>query len=82
LASKITRARDAIAFATWLPERFLAEMGPTANVEAMKQYLILIEQLVRDGKSEREIEEIVGTVVEEDVQALDEQPDEGLRPAA
>ncbi len=48
----------------------------------MKQYLILIEQLVRDGKSEREIEKIVGTVVEEDVQAIDEQLDEELRPAA
>jgi hypothetical protein len=48
----------------------------------MKQYLILIEQLVRDGKSEREIVEIVGTIVEEDVQALDEQLDEELRPAA
>ena len=51
-------------------------------LRGMKQYLILIEQLVRDGKSEREIEEIVGTVVEEDVQALDEQLDEELRPAA
>jgi hypothetical protein len=82
LASKITRARDAIAFATWLPERFLAEMGPTANVEAMKQYLILIEQLVREGKSEREIEAVVKQLVDEDVQALDEKLDDELRPAA
>jgi hypothetical protein len=82
LASKITRARDAIAFATWLPERFLAEMGPTANVEAMKQYLILIEQLVREGKSEREIEAVVKQLVDEDVQALDDKLDDELRPAA
>jgi len=82
LASKITRARDAIAFATWLPERFLAEMGPTANVEAMKQYLILIEQLVREGKSEREIETVVKQLVDEDVQALDDKLDDELRPAA
>ena len=82
MASKITRARDAIAFATWLPERFLAEMGPTANVEAMKQYLILIEQLVREGKSEREIEAVVKQLVDEDVQALDEKLDDELRPAA
>jgi HPt (histidine-containing phosphotransfer) domain-containing protein len=82
LASKITRARDAIAFATWLPERFLAEMGPTANVEAMKQYLIRIEQLVREGKSEREIEAVVKQLVDEDVQALDEKLDDELRPAA
>jgi len=48
----------------------------------MNQYLILIEQLVRDGKSEREIEKIVGSLVEEDAQALDERLDEELRPAA
>ena len=48
----------------------------------MKQYLILIENLVREGKSEREIEKIVGSLVEEDVQALDEGLDEELRPAA
>jgi hypothetical protein len=47
----------------------------------MKQYLILIEQLVREGKSEREIEQIVAGLVEEDVQALDELDDQ-LRPAA
>jgi hypothetical protein len=82
LASKITRARDAIAFATWLPERFLAEMGPAATVEAMKQYLILIEQLVREGKSEREIEAVVKQLVDEDVQALDDKLDDELRPAA
>jgi hypothetical protein len=48
----------------------------------MKQYLILIENLVREGKSEREIEQIVGNLVEEDVQALDDQLDGELRPAA
>jgi len=31
-----------------------------------KQYLILIEQLVREGRSEREIEQIVDRVVSED----------------
>jgi hypothetical protein len=31
-----------------------------------KQYLILIEQLVRDGRSEREIERAVRDVVSED----------------
>jgi len=82
LASKITRARDAIAFATWLPERFLAETRPAATVEAMKQYLILIEQLVREGKSEREIEAVVKQLVDEDVQALDDKLDDELRPAA
>jgi hypothetical protein len=31
-----------------------------------KQYLILIEQLVREGRSEREIDSIVREVVSED----------------
>jgi hypothetical protein len=31
-----------------------------------KQYLILIEQLVREGRSEREIDRIVREVVSED----------------
>ena len=48
----------------------------------MKQYLILIENLVRDGKSEREIERIVKNLVDEDVQAFDEQLDDELKPAA
>ena len=48
----------------------------------MKQYLILIENLVREGKSEREIEKIVSRLVDEDVQALDDQLDDELRPAA
>ena len=45
------------------------------------QYLILIEQLVREGRSEREIENIVEGVVEEDVEVLDDDLDD-LRPAA
>jgi uncharacterized membrane-anchored protein len=45
------------------------------------QYLMLIEQLVREGRSEREIDSIVEEVVEEDVDALDDGLD-GLRPAA
>jgi hypothetical protein len=36
----------------------------------MRQYLMLIEQLVREGKSEREIEEIVEQTVADDVEAL------------
>lgn len=47
----------------------------------MKQYLILIEQLVRDGKSESEIERVVKNLVDEDAQALDDELDE-LKPAA
>lgn len=34
-----------------------------------KQYLILIEQLVREGKSEREIDSTVRRLVSEDEQA-------------
>ena len=34
-----------------------------------KQYLILIEQLVREGRSEREIEQIVDETVSEDERA-------------
>jgi hypothetical protein len=34
-----------------------------------KQYLILIEELVREGRSEREIDEIVREVVAEDERA-------------
>jgi hypothetical protein len=36
-----------------------------------KQYLILIEQLVREGRSEREIERIVDRAVSEDERADD-----------
>jgi hypothetical protein len=48
----------------------------------MKQYLILIENLVREGKSEDEIEKIVSRLVDEDVQAFDDKLDDELRPAA
>ena len=34
-----------------------------------KQYLILIEQLVREGKSEREIERVIRRLVDEDQRA-------------
>ena len=36
-----------------------------------KQYLILIEDLVREGRSEREIDEIVREVVAEDADRPD-----------
>ena len=42
----------------------------------MNEYLALIEQLVRDGKTEREIDRIVKQVVREDVEALEGQLDE------
>jgi hypothetical protein len=45
------------------------------------QYLILIEQLVRDGRSEQEIGTIVERAVEEDVDVLGDEQDD-LRPAA
>jgi hypothetical protein len=48
----------------------------------MKQYLIVIEELVREGKSEAEIEAAVKRLVDEDAQALDDALDEDLRPAA
>jgi len=48
----------------------------------MKQYLILIEQLVREGKSEAEIERAVNDLVDEDVQAFDTQLDDELDRAA
>ena len=48
----------------------------------MKQYLTVIEQLVREGKSEREIEAAVARLVDEDVEALDAALDAELRPAA
>ena len=48
----------------------------------MKQYLILIEQLVREGKSEAEIEAAVKRLVDEDARATDETPDDELPRAA
>ena len=47
----------------------------------MKHYLILIEQLVRDGKSESEIERVVKQLVDEDAEAFVDEFDE-LKPAA
>jgi len=49
-----------------------------------KQYLILIEGLVREGRSEREIEEIVREVVAEDerVDGSGEDVDRADLPAA
>jgi hypothetical protein len=50
-----------------------------------KQYLILIEQLVREGRSEREIERAVQEVVSEDERAdelASDDQSEHLRPAA
>jgi hypothetical protein len=67
---------------TWLPEGFLFDSTLAATFVVMKQYLILIENLVREGKSEDEIEKIVSRLVDEDVEASDEQLDDGLRPAA
>jgi hypothetical protein len=70
-----------MSFATWLPEECLFDMEAAATFEAMKQYLILIENLVREGKSEREIEAAVKQLVEEDEQ-FDDRLDDELRPAA
>ena len=67
---------------TWLPEGFLFDPTPAATFEAMKQYLTVIEQLVREGKTEAQIEAAVARLVDEDVEALDAALDEELRPAA
>jgi len=37
------------------------------------QYLMLIEQLVREGRPEDEIEAIVGRTVDEDIDALEDE---------
>ena len=49
-----------------------------------KQYLILIEDLVREGRSEREIDEIVREVVAEDerVDGVDDTAPSDLSAAA
>jgi hypothetical protein len=47
-----------------------------------QQYLSLIEQLVREGRSEREIERVVGEVVEDDAAALEAELDDELPAAA
>ena len=41
-----------------------------------QQYLILVENLVRDGRSEEEIERIVADAAEEDAEALADGPDD------
>ena len=46
-----------------------------------KQYLILIEQLVREGRSEREIDHIVREVVSEDEQTERTDAPEDTEPA-
>jgi hypothetical protein len=46
-----------------------------------KQYLILIEQLVREGRSEREIDRIVREVVFEDERTERVQASEDAEPA-
>ena len=48
----------------------------TSTLLGVNEYLTLIEQLVRDGKTEREIDRIVKQVVREDVEALEDQLDE------
>ncbi len=50
--------------------------GRAATFFEVNEYLTLIEQLVREGKSEREIERIVKQVVREDVEALEDDVDE------
>jgi hypothetical protein len=40
------------------------------------QYLILIDQLVREGRSEAEIEAIVGDAVDEDADVLEDELDD------
>ena len=61
---------------TWLPEQCPADTRATSTFFAVNEYLTLIEQLVRDGKTEREIDRIVKQVVREDVEALEDQLDE------
>ncbi len=41
-----------------------------------KGYLILIEQLVREGRSERQIERIVKQLVKEDASVLEDELDD------
>ena len=61
---------------TWLPEQCPADTLATSTFSVVNEYLTLIEQLVRDGKTEREIDRIVTQVVREDVEALEDQLDE------
>jgi len=70
------------ALTTWLPDRFLVDPEPAATFEVMKQYMIVIERLVREGKSEAEIEAVVQRLVDEDARALEQRLDDELPQAA
>ena len=59
---------------TWSPERYPPDTGVTATFFVVNTYLTLIEQLVREGRPEREIERIVKQVVREDEQADEHEP--------
>ena len=61
---------------TWLPQRCPADTGVTATFIDVKEYLTLIEQLVREDKTEREIERIVKQAVREDDETLEDRRDE------
>ena len=61
---------------TWSPERYPPDTGVAATFFVVNTYLTLIEQLVRDGRSEREIEQIVKQTVREDAEALEPELDE------
>ena len=61
---------------TWSPQRYPPNTELTATFFVVNTYLTLIEQLVRDGRSEREIEQIVKQTVREDVEALESELDE------
>ena len=61
---------------TWSPERYPPDTEVAATFFVVNTYLTLIEQLVRDGRSEREIEQIVKQTVREDVEALESELDE------
>jgi hypothetical protein len=70
------------ALTTWLPDRFLFDPEPAATFEVMMQYMILIERLVREGKSEAEIDAAVRRLVDEDARALEQRLDEDELPQA
>jgi len=61
---------------TWLPQRCPADTGATATFIDVKEYLTLIEQLVREDKTEQEIERIVAQAVREDDETLEDRRDE------
>jgi hypothetical protein len=61
---------------TWLPQRCPVDTGATATFIDVKEYLTLIEQLVREDKTEREIERIVKQAVREDDEAVEDRRDE------